>query len=386
MNKDILNEEIQDFIFNYSEDLTKLAFSGSPFKSISTQELLEQIESRKKIKKKLPTWFQTKNVFYPPKLNLEQTSSEITARYKANLFKGKLMADLTGGFGIDSFYFSKNFNKVHHFEQNKKLSSIANHNFKQLRIDNILCKIGNGLDLLVDKYDLVYVDPSRRNDVKGKVFYLKDCEPNIPKNLNKLWKHSNRILIKSSPMLDITVGLDELDGVKEVHIIAIKNEVKELLFLLEHHFVDNPIIKTIHFNTNSIQLFNFEWKQEAQSKYDYPKKYLYEPNSAILKSGAFHLIAENYKILKLEQHSHLYTSNELIEFPGRRFQINKVIPYQKKKLKFIKNTKANISARNFPETVSQIQKKLKISDGGDTYLFFTSTIDNSKIVLVCSKV
>ena len=387
MNKHILTSEVQDFIINYSEDITKLAFSGSPFEMVSTQELIQQIESRRKAKIKLPIWYNSENILYPPKLNLEQTSSEITAKYKASLVQGNTLADLTGGFGIDSYYFSNRFKHVYYYEHNNSLSEIAQHNFKILDKNNIHCLSGNGLEQIKEtKYDSIYLDPSRRHDSKGKVFFLKDCEPNVPENLNFLLDHCTQLLVKTSPMLDLTVGLEELTYVKEIYIVAVSNEVKELLWLIEKGYKQVPVIKTINIDKDTIETFDFKWKQKSTPSYSIPKKYLYEPNAAIMKSGAFELLPETYKLTKLHKHTHLYTSDELVDFPGRRFKIVKTIPYHKKELKKLGINKANVSIRNFPETVADLRKKLKIKDGGTDYLFFTTIENNNKMILICSKV
>jgi len=354
---------------------------------VTVQELIQQIESLRKAEKKLPTWFNTKNIYYPHKLNLEQTSSEITARYKASIVSGKSLADITGGFGVDSFYFSEIVTSVDHFELNKSLSEITNYNFSVLEKANITCYSEDGVQqVLNNKYDVIYADPSRRNNAKGKVFFLKDCEPNIPIYIDSLLKNCNQLLIKTSPMLDLSIGLEELKSVSEIHIVASNNEVKELLWLLSKKTSTSILIKTINFNKKTTEVFDFNWKQASYPSYSLPKRYLYEPNAAIMKSGAFDLVSEKFKLDKLHQHTHLYTSDELIDFPGRKFKINEVIPYKKKEIKKLKIIKANISIRNFPETVSVLRKKLKISDGGMDYLFFVTTNNNKKQILVCSKV
>lgn len=387
LNKSLLLTEVQEFIQSYSEDLSKLAFSGSPFVDISTQELMQQIESRRKIEKKLPTWFSKQGVFYPPKLNLEQTSSEITAQYKASLLTGKTIADITGGFGIDSFYFSQTFKTVHHFEINQELSEIAQHNFKALDKTNIQCFAQDGLKaVLNNKYDVIYADPSRRHDSKGKVFFLNDCVPNIPENILSLLENCNTLLLKTSPMLDISIGLQELKQVHEIHIIAVENDVKELLWLVKKGVSGNPIVKTINFTKSTAENFEFIWGTNATASYQQPQKYLYEPNAAIMKSGAFEKISENFKLNKLEKHTHLYTSNELSPFPGRRFLIEKVVPYSKAEIRAaLTFNKANIAIRNFPESVAVLRKKWKIKDGGDKYLYFVTSSTGKKVVLFCSK-
>jgi PG_1098 ferredoxin-like domain/THUMP domain-like len=393
LNKVVLNTVIQGFISNnLSLDINALLLQGTAFKNIDTKEIVEQIEAKNKSKKKLPTWFNTPNIYYPHKLNIEQTSSEISAQYKSKLISGNSLIDLTGGFGVDSFYFSKHFKKVTHCEINNKLSNIAQYNFEQLAVHNIKSINQDGLDYLKSTsktYDWIYIDPSRRHNSKGKVFYLKDCLPNIPEYLDLLFKYSNNILIKASPMLDISIGLSELKYAKEIHIVAINNDVKELLFILEKGYHENVSIKTINIKKDANEIFNFSLYEEDHLKatFNNAQNYLYEPNSAILKSGAFKTVSQKFKVDKLHKHSHLYTSTKLIDFPGRRFSILEVLPYNKKQMeKILKNKKANISTRNFPLTVSELKKKFYIKDGGNLYVFFTTNYKDKKIVILCAKV
>ncbi len=391
MNVKILNKEVQEFInSNLKSDMAKLILKGSPFVTISIQEIAEQIVSKSKCEKKLPTWFSTVNIYYPNKLNIEQASSETTAKYKSNLVSGKSLIDITGGFGVDAYYFAQKVTSITHCEINEDLSKIVSHNLNSLNCKNITPYIGDGIDFMVKtnkKFDWVYVDPSRRNDSNQKVFLLEDCFPNIPKKLNLLFEKSNTILIKVAPLLDITNALNELKFVKEIHIIAIENEVKELLFLLEKNHTQQIDVQTINFSGADTQRFNFILNEATTATFSNPQKYIYEPNAAILKSGAFYQVSTKFKIDKLHQHSHLYTSEELIDFPGRRFEIEHCIPYNKKQLKkLIPSNKANITTRNFPETVIQIRKKTKIKDGGDHYLFFTTNYLGKHIILVCKKV
>lgn len=391
MNPDILHPDVQQYINdNLKKDVTKLAFQGSPFDTISTQELITQIASKQKCEKKLPTWYQTKNIYFPPKINLEQTSSEITARYKSSIIKGDTIVDITGGFGVDCYFFAQKFKNVTHCELNTNLSTIVNNNYQQLKIDNIKTVSGDGIAFLnnsTEKFDWIYLDPSRRDSSKNKVFLLEDCLPNVPENLDILFSKSNNILIKNSPILDISRTIDELQFVKEIHIVAISNDVKELLFILEKGFSESITIKTVNFQKNNIQLFDFQYLKNNYSEYSEPLKYIYEPNSAILKSGGFHEISTQFDLKKLHQHSHLYTSNQQIKFPGRTFLVEHICGYNKKEIKkYLKENKANITVRNFPETVAQIRKKTKIKDGGSQYLFFTTVDNNKHFVLICSQV
>lgn len=392
MNSEILNTEIQVFINdNLYTDVSKILLKGTSFEHVSTLELIEQIESKLKCKRKLPTWFNTSNIYFPNKLNIEQTSSEIAAKYKSQLLSGNSIIDLTGGFGVDCYYFSKTFVQVTHCEINEKLSRIVAHNYKQLGAKTIEVVSEDGINYIISNetlYDWIYIDPSRRHDTKGKVFFLKDCLPNVPNHLEDLFKHSNHIAVKTSPLLDLSIGINELQHVKEIHIVAIKNEVKELLWILENGFNNETIIKAVNIVEDKTDVFSYELYRESQVQvtYDAPQNYLYEPNAAILKSGGFNSLAERLKLSKLQQHSHLYTSNTDIEFPGRSFKIESVIDYNKKNLKALGLSKANITTRNFPETVQQLRKKHRIKDGGNTYLFFSTNFKKEKIVIVCSKI
>ncbi|WP_372755114.1 class I SAM-dependent methyltransferase [Mariniflexile sp.] len=392
MNKAILNNDIQEFINNnLNSDVTSLLLKGTSFASIETKDIIEQIEAKKRCEKKLPTWFNCNYIYYPNKLNIEQTSSEITAEYKSNLISGESLIDLTGGFGVDCYYFSKTFKTVEHCEINKELSLIVNHNYKQLQVKSITTHSNDGISHLKTSnkhYDWIYIDPSRRHDSKGKVFFLNDCLPNVPLHLELLFKHSKNILIKTSPLLDFSIGINELKHVKTIHVIAINNEVKELLWVLQNGFDEEITIETVNIKKTDNETFNFSFETEKalESKYEEPLTYLYEPNSAILKSGGFHSITNTLEVFKLHKHSHLYTSKRLIDFPGRSFKIEATQVYNKKTFKKLGITKANITTRNFPETVEQLRKKLNIKDGGDTFLFFTTDLNDTKIVILASKV
>ncbi len=392
MNKNILNIGIQEFIkINWNTDMMSVLLQKPIFDGVSQKELVEQCEAKKKCKEKLPTWFSTHQIYYPKKLNIEQTSSEITARYKLNLVSGKSLIDITGGFGIDSYFFSLKIDQITHCEIDENLSKIAAYNFDILGVKNSSFVSENGIDFLAKNstlFDWIFIDPSRRNDSKEKVFFLADCLPNVPENLELLFSKSSNILIKTSPLLDFSIGINELKFVKEIHVVAVQNEVKELLWILEKDYQNSISIKTINFSKERQETFDFMWLDEKETipEFVLPLNYLYEPNSAILKSGAFKTVANHFKLKKLQEHSHLYTSNTLIDFPGRSFKIEKIIPYQKKEIQRLNLSKANVSTRNFPESVENIRKKHKLKDGGDLYLFFTKNIENNLIVVVCKKV
>lgn len=387
----ILKPEIQDYIeANIRKDISKLAFQKNPFPEIDFAVLLNQIAAKSKAEQKLPTWYATKNIVYPAKLSIEQTSSEETASYKAEIVSGKSLIDLTGGFGVDSYYFSKKIESVVHCEMNAELSEIADHNFKLLAAENIECFAGDSSEILQKlnrKFDWIYVDPSRRSDAKGKVFLLKDCLPNVTELQDFYFGYSDNLLIKTAPILDIAAGLTELTNVRAIHIIAVENEVKELLWEISKEYNGSTKVITLNTTKEKTEKLDFILGESENAFYGLPKKYLYEPNSSIMKSGFFETVSAKFQLDKLHPHSHLYTSDKLLDFPGRVFQIDEVIKYGKAEMKqSLQNKKANITVRNFPETVENIRKKWKISDGGNLYCFFTTNMNNDKIVLLCTKI
>ncbi|HEY6143913.1 MAG TPA: class I SAM-dependent methyltransferase [Flavobacterium sp.] len=392
MDLNILNPEIQEFInTNIDKNISKLALQKNPFPDVEWISILNQIEAKTKAKLKLPTWFTTENIIYPSKISVEQTSSEKTAAYKASLISGESLIDLTGGFGVDDLYFAKNIKTVTHCEINPELSQIVKHNFEQLNVKNIHCHSGDSLEILAElnsKWDWIYIDPSRRNDAKGKVFMLQDCLPNVPENLDFLFEHSDAILIKTAPLLDISAGLSELNNVKTIHIVALENEVKELLWELRKGYSGKTTIKTANLVKEKIDSYNFILDDTDENpKYGLPNNYLYEPNSAIMKSGGFDEVGTFFGLNKLHKHSHLYTNSTLVDFPGRVFEIENSFPYNKNEMKtYLEKQQFNITTRNFPETVENIRKKWKIKDGGNRYCFFTTDENDSKIVLICKKI
>ncbi|NNM23925.1 MAG: class I SAM-dependent methyltransferase [Flavobacteriaceae bacterium] len=387
MNHNLLLSEIQSFIRSYEGELSDLAFKGSPFEDVTVQELMQQVDGFRRTKKKLPLWHKTRGIYYPPKLNLEQSSSEATGKYKAGLVGGKSLLDITGGFGVDSFYFSDSFEEVIYVEQHKNLYNIVTHNFRCLGKETIHSLNDDGLTLLNGKsYDVIYADPGRRDKTNGKVFMLSQCEPNVLLHLDQILTHCDKFLLKTSPMLDISRGILELKFVHQVHVVAIENEVKELLWILQNKPSEKIVIRTINMKGASNQHFDFEYVKSSPINFGAPQNFLYEPNAAIMKSGGYLHISEQFGLWKLHVNSHLFTGNDLIEFPGRRFLINQVFPYQKSILKDrVFKRQAHVSTRNFPLSVRELRSRWKIGDGGERYLFFTLDKDDKKIVLDCSR-
>ncbi len=386
----ILQKDIQDFITqNLNTDSSKLALKKNPFPAINYSIIINQIVAKKKAKDKLSTWFSSENIIYPEKISIEQTSSENTAKYKASLVSGEKLIDCTGGFGIDDYYFSKQFKSVIHCEINADLSQIVKHNFEILEATNIECYQGDSSEILKQlnqTFDCIYIDPSRRNDAKGKVFMLADCLPNVVDLQDFYYQFTNTILIKTAPILDLQAGLLELKNVAQIHIVAVDNEVKELLWKIEKNFNESPEIIAVNLEKEKQTITKIESSKSYSARYSLPKNYLYEPNASLMKSGGFEAVSELFAVNKLHQHSHLYTAYEIIDFPGRKFQIDAVVPYQKKEIaQYIQNKKMNVSTRNFPIKPEEIKKKHKIQDGGTIYAFFTTNLNNEKIILLCTK-
>ncbi len=392
MNERILHTEVQQFINdNLNTDITSLLLRGTSFEGVYTKEIVQQIEAKNKCRKKLPIWFQTEGIYYPKKLSIEQTSSEVTASYKAELVSGRSLADITGGFGVDAFFFSKRVEHVLHCEIDEVLSDIAHHNSQVLGSDNIETIARDGVALLKHserKYDWIYADPSRRSDTGGKVFLLGDCLPDVVAHQELLIERAGNILVKTAPLLDITQGLRSLRHVKEVHCVAVNNEMKELLWVLQKGVQQEPKIICANIHHKGKQQFVGYLSEEEVTRREYsaPKKYLYEPNAAILKAGLFKLVGRSFELKKIHQHSHLYTSDALIDFPGKVFQVEDCLPFSKKQVKnTFKGQKYSISTRNFNLKAEDLKKLVGSQEHALRQLFFTTGIDNKRIVIACQR-
>jgi hypothetical protein len=402
-----LSEAEKSFIKTHQNDeVTTLLLQAKKYPNLNIPDLVLQIKARQKAKTKLPEWFENEEVIFPKMLSVEQCSSEITAKFKASLVQGETLIDLTGGMGVDVAYMSKNFKKAIYFEQNADLLNVTKYNFEQLGVENVKFVEGDSVNYLKNNTlnsSWIYLDPHRRDDTGSKVVRLQDCEPNILTIKNLLFKFTDNILLKASPMLDIDLAILDLGNVSQVYVVAVENEVKEVLFHLKQNtnagWVQNPAsventeevtLNAVNLSKNKSTTLSFTKSEEKNASINLssPKQYLYEPNAAIMKSGAFRYVAQHFDLQKIAPHSHLYTSEELVEnFQGRIFKIVAVCKLDKKEVsKHLSENKANITIRNFPLTVQQIRDKLKLSDGGSEYLFATKDAQNQKIVIVCRKV
>jgi 16S rRNA G966 N2-methylase RsmD len=384
LNNHLLEAAAQDFINSHlNDDVHKIAMSKSSIEGINAKELANQIAAKKRAQRKLPTWFHTPLIYFPTLLSIEQTSSEVTAAYKAMLTVGETLIDLTAGFGVDSYYFSKKMRSTVHCEINEELLQIAAHNAGVLGQNNTQFKNVDGLTLLEEKdafFDTIYIDPVRRGTT-GKVFMLKDCSPNVVDNAGLLLEKSNRVIIKTAPMLDITAGLKELKNVSQVHIVSVRNEVKELLWVLEKG--DQPTVKIVAVTINDqMKTFSFHKNEEHEQILleSEPHGFLYEPDTALLKSGAFNLIAKRYDLKKLSAQTQLYASDVINrDFPGRIFKINKIISAGE--LKKEKQLIGNVIVRNYRDTPENLTKKYKIKSDDIRFLIFTESKHSGFIII-----
>ncbi|MBR5237843.1 MAG: SAM-dependent methyltransferase [Paludibacteraceae bacterium] len=390
------------------DDVYKLALGKAP-EGVDLQHALQQIAAYQTIEKKIPSWAECDDLVFPPKLSLEQSSSELTAQYKAQLIKefmggdGFTHIDLTGGMGIDCYFIAQNANASHYVEQNADLCHIAQHNFTHLnpniRVHNTTAEefLNQITDNRVQSTDnnpsfLIYLDPARRGNHGEKLVSISDCQPDVVALLPQMFEITDKVVVKLSPMLDITRAISELEHIEHLYVISVGNECKELLLFINRNYNAETQIHAINLkSTVNGQLFSGYLSHESALSLAYARevgRYIYEPYAAHLKSGLYKTIAETYGVEKLHQHSHLYTSMELnSEFPGRHFAVEQVVPFDKKSAKslFKSLKQANITTRNFPLAVSELRTQYKIKEGGATYIFATTLYDNSKVLIVCSK-
>jgi hypothetical protein len=391
-----MNEATRTFIIKHADaDVYTLSMQASRFPDVDMSLAIRQINGRKKIREKVPVFYENEFILYPQKLSVEQSSSQLTAEYKKSVLQSaNVLIDLTGGFGVDFYFLSSLFKESHYVESNEELCELAEINFKALNISEFHIYNETAEKFLTKQInaDCIFIDPHRRNESGRKMVSVSDCSPDVSRLAPVMLQYSPLVLIKLSPMLDIKKALDELIHVSEIHVIAVNNECKELLFKLQRDYHGEPIISAVNLSVNKLMSgFNFLMTEEAlaDSSFTSPGKYLYEPNVAILKSGAFKLICKRFEVKKLHVNTHLYTSDQLIsEFPGRIFQIVAQYHSSRSEIKQMaeKYPKANISCRNYPLNTEAFRKKYQISDGGEIYIFATTLSDGKLACLVCEKV
>lgn len=388
------NSKVIEFIQDHiDDDPADLMLKASKFPDLPMRDIVTQIESRQKGKSKLPEWYANLEFIFPPKLNLSQASSEITARFKARWVKGSSIIDLTGGSGVDLYYMSSNFPFVSYVETNKELCDIVEHNFevskKQVSVINITTE--GFLEDTDRHFDVIYLDPSRRDSNVNRVFALEECEPNVVELYDQLLEKGEFIVIKASPMLDIKRALKQLPDTIKVQVVAVDNEVKEVLFYIRRGNESETRIEAWNLSDkkeNQLFEFSFSEEKESISEIGRVQKYLYEPNSAIRKAGAFNLIGKQFGLDKLHSNTHLYSSNSFIKaFPGRILKAVDVFKPSKKEIKKrFPNGKVNVVSKNYPLGANDLKKKFRLLDGGDEFLFFCEEYERGKVCIKCQPV
>lgn len=393
----LTTETLQFIEAHAEEDVRKLALQSKKKLGVDLAAAITQIAGRQVAKSKLPTWYHTEGVYYPPQLSMEQCSSELTASFKSELLQGDSFVDLTGGFGIDFTYLARSFKEASYVERQAVLCELSKHNFPLLGLPHATIHNQDGMEYLqqMEPVDALFIDPARRDERGGKTVAISSCEPNIATWETVLTSKAKRVLVKLSPMLDLSLALKELKTICEVYIVSVDNECKELLLMLQATPTPAELVK-VHCvelkNSGERTIFSFTREEERNSSQHLAtnvEKYLYEPYASALKAGAYRILTEAFKVKKLHTSSHLYTSEELIaDFPGRKFKVEEITGFGKKELKeFLQGVeKANLTVRNFPATVAELRKRIKLKEGGNLYLFATTLKNEEKVIIKTVKV
>ena len=386
-------QEIKGFISQHLDDDTdRLLLSAHRYSGLNMPFVVDQILARQQIKQKLPEWFANDDIIMGGKIPAEQCSSEQTALYKRTLVIGKSLCDMTGGMGVDMFYMSRGLEKAIYTERQHDLCENARHNFLALNAENIEVREGDGRTLPIPDVDTMYLDPARRANDGSRVYDLEDCEPNVVTWQKELLSHCKRLIVKLSPMVDISRVLSMMPTIKQIHVLAVKGECKEIIAVCEgSQDVSDVEVFCEDIKANNSIKYHYYLSEEDQACSVFAKdigKYLYEPDVTLLKAGVFKSLCKNYEVLKLDVNSHLYTSDILIkDFPGRMFEIEETSPFSSKAIKQLSKSvpKANITARNFAMTADELRKRSGIKDGGEIYLFATMLKDIGNVLIRCHK-
>lgn len=390
--------ELRDFIQEHmNDDTAELLLAARKYLGIDVPFAVEQIEARKRLKGKLPEWYGNADLIMGGRVPAEQCSSEQTARYKRSIIEGQSLCDMTGGMGVDFWYMSEGMERAIYTERSEWLCEVAKHNFQMLQTlrPEYVIRCGDGRELPIPSVDVIYLDPARRAGDGSRVYAMEDCEPNIVEWQDELLQHAKTVLVKLSPMVDLTDVLSKLKGVTEVHIVAVKNECKEVLVKQAYALGDFP-----HAECVTMHCVDFVWEKVIHYTTKFPdemdvlvsaggvKHYLYEPDVTLMKAQAFGSLCHRFNVRQLEIGTHLMTSDEFIpDFPGRIFEVEEQMPFSSKMLKRLKKEipQANIATRNFMLTADELRKKTGIKDGGEVYLFGAKVKDVGQMLLKCRK-
>ena len=398
---------LRDFIQQHlNDDTAELLLAARKYPDIDVPFAVEQIEARKRLKGKLSEWYENVELIMGGKVPAEQCSSEVTARFKRQIIEGESLCDMTGGMGVDFWYMSEGMKQAIYTERNETLCEIAKHNFEVLKDGKhpeVEVRCGDGQKLPIPSVDIIYLDPARRAVDGSRVYAMEDCEPNIVEWQDELLQKTKMVLVKLSPMVDLTDVLRKLKGITDVYIVAVRNECKEVLVkstdplcpeghlplngenqagCVTVHCVDFLADKTIE------DSYNLSDIAEITVVSDGVESYLYEPDVTLMKAQAFGSLCQRFPVYQLDYETHLMISDEFIaDFPGRIFEVEEVIPFSSKVLKRLKKEtpQANIATRNFVMTADELRKKTGIKDGGEVYLFGAKVKDMGQILLKCRK-
>ena len=391
----MINSKTKEYISNNLEkDVSWLALHSAKDSDVDMRMAIQQIEGRQKAKHKLPELFMLDDIIYPQRISIEQCSSSASASYKASLFSGETFADLSGGFGVDTFFFSKQFKNGIYVEPNEELCTIFDYNSKILKINNVSI-VNSNLENFIDslnRVDFIYIDPSRRDNYGKRVYEIHDLTPNVLLFKDKLLSKSKHLMIKLSPMLDITALKRQLPEIYELHVVAVNDECKELLCVLDkdNKNADFQIV-TKNIKANSEETYIGKYLRERALKPLFVseiEQFLYEPNAALMKSNLYNSLCYDFGVKKLARETNLFTNSYPIEnFPGRSFKVLNIIPYQPKKIrKELKHIKsASITVRNFTISAMELRKSLKIKEGDKIFIFGTTLSSNNRVIIVCEK-
>ena len=387
-----MNDKTRDFIEqNLNADIRQLALKGCRDKDVDLDAAIRQIAGRQTARRKLPSWAALDGILYPPHLNMEQCSSEQTARYKARICSShpssKTLVDLTGGFGVDFAFMSEAFDEATYVERNSELFAISSANMKILA-PKAKCLNEDGLEVLhrLDHVSMIFMDPARRDNHGARTYGISDCTPNVLEIKDELLQKADVVMLKLSPMLDWHKAISDLGEqyIKEVHIVSVQNECKELLIVMQQQPAEPPTVYCV----NDDSVFSYHPSSISSNHISHHSSliYLYEPNASIMKAGCFAEIEQAFEVSQLAPNSHLFASDQAIEdFPGRKFRVTAVTSMNKQELKqALKDIRqANIAIRNFPMSVADLRKRLKLSEGGNDYIFATTLTEGKKVLIIC---
>lgn len=395
-----MNQATLDYIHRHAaEDVRQLALRGTHNPEVQLSYALEQIAGRQKAQSKLPSWAAIDDIIYPPHLSMEQCSSELTARYKASIAgQGIRVVDLTAGFGVDIAFISQAFREAVHVERQQELCAVSSANYQLLGLQHIKVVCGDGVEYLhqMAHADLIFIDPARRDEHGCRTYGIADCTPNVLEIIDEMLEKADRVMLKLSPMLDWRKAVQDLGKVSEVHIVSVDNECKELLIIVNSDVQPIKVGCVNLLSNGSKEVFEFNDGDSGHSNLSSPtpysplsmNHYLYVPNASIMKAGCFEQLRQRFGITQLDKNSHLFVSDtDISDFPGRQFIIKRTSSMNKRELKAALEgiTKANLAVRNFPMSVAELRKRLKLKEGGDVYIFATTVAGEGHQLLVCRK-